>query len=113
LRHRKRALLIVLTDFVDADTAADMVAALRHAARRHVVLFTALNDPFLERAAHCHPRTTREGFRQSAALGLLRERREVLGQLRQAGVQVVDAVPANVTPDLLNKYLEICLRGLV
>jgi uncharacterized protein (DUF58 family) len=113
LRHGKRALLVVLTDFVDAETAEDMVAAVRHAARRHVVLFTAFKDPFLERAARLEPRTEEEGFRKAVALGLLRERQEVLRRLRLAGIQVVDAVPAEVTPGLLNKYLEVSLRGLV
>jgi uncharacterized protein (DUF58 family) len=113
LRHNKRALLVVLTDFVDADTAADMVVALRHAARRHVVVFAALKDLFMERTARSQPQTEEEGFRKAVAVGLLRERQEVLARLRLAGVQVVDATPSGVTPDLLNKYLEISLRGLV
>ena len=46
-RHSKRSLLVVLTDFVDGTTAADMVAHLQLAARRHVVLFAALKDAFL------------------------------------------------------------------
>jgi len=112
-RHNKRALLVVLTDFVDADTAADMVAALRHTARRHVVLFAAYKDPFLERAARQLPATEAEGFRKMVALGLLRERQEVLQRLRQGGIQAIDAAPGEVTPELLNKYLEITLRGLV
>ncbi|MBV9749174.1 MAG: DUF58 domain-containing protein, partial [Acetobacteraceae bacterium] len=113
LRHGKRALLVVLTDFVDAETAADMVAAVGHAARRHVVLFTAFNDPFVEEAARLRPRDEPEGFRKTVALGLLRERREVLERLRQMGAQVIDAAPGAVTPALLNKYLEITLRGLL
>jgi uncharacterized protein (DUF58 family) len=113
LRHNKRSLLVVLTDFVDAETAEDMVAAVRHAARRHVVLFAAFKDPFMERAARLEPRAEEEGFRKAVALGLLRERQQVLRRLRLAGIQVVDAVPSEVTPGLLNKYLEISLRGLV
>jgi uncharacterized protein (DUF58 family) len=104
---------VVLTDFVDVETAADMVAAVRHAAWRHVVLFTAFKDPFLERAVRLETRTEEEGFRKAVALGLVRERQEVLRRLRLTGVQVVDAVPAEVTPGLLNKYLEVSLRGLV
>lgn len=111
LRHRKRALLIVLTDFVDADTAADMVAHLHRAARRHLVLFVALKDPFLDRAARSHPATVLEGFRKSAAMELLRERREVLERLRQFGAHVIDAEPGGITPPVINRYLEITLRG--
>lgn len=113
LRHNKRALLVILTDFVDADTAADMVAAMSRTARRHVVLFVAFKDPFMERTAHCNPGSATEGFRKAIALGLLRERQEVLRRLRLAGVQVIEAEPVGVTPALINKYMEISLRGLV
>jgi uncharacterized protein (DUF58 family) len=112
-RHPKRALLVVLTDFVDAQTAAEMVAHLQLAARRHLVLFAALKDPFLERAARSHPRTAFEGYRKAAAVELLHERREVLEGLRQLGVHVLDVEPTGVTPPLINRYLEITLRGLL
>lgn len=111
LRHRKRALLIVLTDFVDADTASDMIAHLHRAARRHLVLFAALKDPFLDRAARSHPATIFEGFRKTAAMELLHERREVLERLRQFGAHVLDVEPGGITPPVINRYLEITLRG--
>ena len=109
----KRALLVVLTDFVDAQTAADMIAHLHLAARRHLVLFAALKDPLLDRAAGSHPADAFEGFRKTSAIELLRERREVLERLRQVGMHVLDAEPAGVTPALINRYLEITLRGLL
>jgi uncharacterized protein (DUF58 family) len=112
-RHNKRSLLVFLTDFVDLETAGEMMAAIRLASRRHVVLFCAFNDPFLDRAASVIPATEQEGFRQVMALTLLRERQEVLERLRLQGAQVIDAVPTEVTPALLNKYLEVSLRGLV
>ncbi|HLJ95991.1 MAG TPA: DUF58 domain-containing protein [Gemmataceae bacterium] len=112
-RFPKRALLIVLTDFVDAQTAADMIAHLHLAARRHLVLFAALKDPLLEQAARSHPVDAFEGFRKTAAVELLHERREVLERLRQMGAQVLDAEPSRLTPPLINRYLEITLRGLL
>jgi uncharacterized protein (DUF58 family) len=112
-RHSKRALLIVLTDFVDADTAADMVAHLQRAARRHLVLFVALNDPLLTVAARCRPATHFAGFKKSAAIELLRERRQVLQGLRQRGIHVLDVEPSQVAPPLINHYLEVACRGLL
>ncbi len=112
-RHPKRALLVLLTDFVDADTAADMIAHLQLAGRRHLVLFVALSDPFLNRAARSRPGGPFEGFRKAAAVELLRDRKEVLGRLRQMGAHVLDAEPADVTPPLINRYLEITWRGLL
>jgi uncharacterized protein (DUF58 family) len=113
LQHRKRALLVVLSDFVDAVTAKSMVAAVRHAARRHVVLFLALRDPFLKRAAEATSADEETAFRQAVALSLLRERLEVLEGLRRYGVQVVDVNPEELTANLVNKYLEISFRGLL
>ncbi|MCI0460360.1 MAG: DUF58 domain-containing protein [Gemmataceae bacterium] len=112
-RHPKRSLLIVLTDFVDAQTAAEMLAHLQLTARRHVVLFAALTDPFLTRAARCQPHTAQEGFRKTTAIELLRERREVLERLRQMGAHVLDVEPSDLTPPLVNRYLEITFRGLL
>jgi uncharacterized protein (DUF58 family) len=112
-RHSKRALLVVLTDFVDAETASDMIAHLQLASRRHLVLFAAFKDPLLERAARVHPSSAFEGFRKSAAVELLRERREVLERLRQMGANVIDAEPSGLTAPMINRYLEIAFRGLL
>ncbi len=112
-RFPKRSLLVVITDFVDGTTAADMVAHLQLAARRHVVLFAAMKDPFLERAAQSDPRTEREGFRKSAAVDLLRDRLEVLEKIRHAGGFVVDTEPGDIAPAVITNYLEVMLRGLL
>jgi uncharacterized protein (DUF58 family) len=112
-RHPKRSLLVVLTDFVDATTAADMVAHLQLAARRHVVLFVALKDAFLDRAAMSVPATDRDGFRKAAAVDLLRERAEVLERIRHTGGFVIDAEPGAITPPIINTYLEVMIGGLL
>lgn len=112
-RFPKRSLLVVLTDFVDGTTSAEMVAHLQLAARRHVVLFAAMKDVFLERASRSDPRTEKEGFRKAAALDLLRDRREVLEQIRHAGGFVVDTEPGDVVLAVIGNYLEVMLRGLL
>lgn len=112
-RYPKRSLLVVITDFVDATTAADMVAHLELAARRHVVLFAALKDAFLDRAATAEPQTERDGFKKAAALSLLRDRQEVLERIRHAGGFVVDAEPGAVTPPVINNYLRVMFGGLL
>jgi uncharacterized protein (DUF58 family) len=112
-RYPKRSLLVVLTDFVDATTAAEMVAHLELAARRHVVLFAALKDAFLERAARAEPRTEWDGFKKAAALDLLHDRQEVLERIRHSGGFVVDAEPDAVTPPVINAYLRVMFGGLL
>lgn len=112
-RFPKRSLLVVVTDFVDRTTSAAMVSHLQLAARRHVVLFAAMKDQFLERASLAGPRTVQEGFRKAAAVDLLRERREVLEEIRHAGGFVVDTEPGDVAPAVIGNYLQVMLRGLL
>jgi uncharacterized protein (DUF58 family) len=112
-RHSKRALLVVLTDFVDAGTASDMIAHVQLAARRHVVLFAAHKDPLLEEAARSLPRNPFDGFRKASAVELLHDRREVLERLRQLGAHVLDVEPGGITPPLINRYLELAFRGVL
>ena len=112
-QHPKRSLLVVLTDFVDATTAADMVAQLQHAGRRHLILFAALKDAFLERLAAVSPENAGEGFRMAAAVDLLRERQAVLEKVRRFGAFVIDAEPGAIAPPLVNQFVEIVSRGLI
>ncbi len=112
-RYNKRALLILLTDFVDAATSIDMLAHLRQSSRRHLILFAALKDRYLIEASRGHSGTAVEGLRQATAIELLRERRLVLEQIRHHGAHVIDAASEDLAPDLLNKYLEITFRGLL
>jgi uncharacterized protein (DUF58 family) len=112
-RHPRRSLLVMLTDFVDAETAAEMVAYLQRAARRHLVLFAALKDPLLEQAAYSRPARALDGFRKAAATELLHERREVLERIRQMGAHVLDVEPSGLTPPVINRYLEVAFRGLL
>jgi uncharacterized protein (DUF58 family) len=112
-RFPKRSLLVVLTDFVDGTTAAEMITHLQLAARRHVVLFAAMKDAFVEQASLSDPLTEKEGFRKAAALDLLRERREVLERIRHVGGFVVDTEPGDVAPAVISNYLEVMMRGLL
>jgi uncharacterized protein (DUF58 family) len=112
-RFNKRALLIVLTDFVDAATSNEMFAHLRQSSRKHLVLFTALKDRYLHTASRQHAESRTTGYESAMALGLLEDRQVVLEKMRHFGAQVIDANVEELAPRLLNKYLEIMNRGLL
>ncbi len=112
-RLRRRSLIVVLTDFVDTISAELMVEDLQRLARRHLVLFVAVRNPELETIAGEAPSTVPAMARSVVASDLLRERQTVLRTLERYGIQVIDAVPAAVTPLLLNRYLDIKRRELI
>ncbi len=113
-RHlRRRSLVVVLTDFVDAVTADLMVDNLVRLAHRQLVLFVAFRDPLVAALIDAAPASRLDVERAVVAGSLDRERREVLARLGRQGVQVVDAAPAEVGPELLDRYLLIKRREMI
>jgi uncharacterized protein (DUF58 family) len=112
-RLRRRSLVVVFTDFVDSVTAELMVENVLRLRRRHLVVFVALRDPTLGELADAEPETLLDVDRAVVAGTLLRERELTLGRLRKAGVFAIDAAPAEVGPQLVNRYLEIKRREMI
>lgn len=109
-RLSRRSLIVVLTDFVDTISAELMVENLDRLSRRHVVVFVALQDPGLAAIADGAPEGVLDLNRAVVAGGLLRDREVVLRRLRRLGIYPIDASPAQVTPRLINTYLDIKRR---
>jgi uncharacterized protein (DUF58 family) len=112
-RLRRRSLVVVFTDFVDTVTAELMVENLSRLARRQLVVFVALRDPALEEVALAAPRRLGDVYRSVVASDFVRERERVVARLRRAGVQCVDAAPAEVSARLVNRYLDIKRREAI
>jgi uncharacterized protein (DUF58 family) len=112
-RLRRRALVILFTDFADSIGAELLVENVARLARRHVVLFVAVRDGELERIARAAPATERDLHRAVVAHDLLHDRALVLQQVARLGVHVLDARADEVSSKLVNRYLEIQRRELV
>ncbi|MFG0316262.1 MAG: DUF58 domain-containing protein [Planctomycetota bacterium JB042] len=112
-RLRRRAMIVVTTEFVDTVTAELMVESIAHLARRHLVLFVTFRDPALEELRSARPRSVVDMHRAVLAEDLRRERRVVRRRLARLGVQVLEAPWSAVGAELLNRYLEIKRRELV
>lgn len=109
-RIRSRALVVLLSSVVD-DTSADLLAQLFRTVSRHLVVWVCLRDPGVEALADAptggDPGTV---WRRGAAAEVLEWRRRVLDRARNQGVLVIDALPGEVTPALLKRYLDIKAR---
>ncbi len=103
----RRSLIIVLSDFVDTVTAELMLENLQRLAVRHLVLFVSLRDPALDILADTPPATMTDVLRAVVAEGFAKERRVVLERLRRLGIHCLEARAADLSTDLLNRYLTI------
>jgi uncharacterized protein (DUF58 family) len=111
-RHRRRSLIVLFTDVVDARSSQALVALTSRSASRHLPVVVALrNDALLSAALPAGRRAPGALYASAAAEELLSARDEALARMRQAGVGVLDVSPQAMTAAVVNRYLEIKARG--
>lgn len=113
MQQRKRAMVVLFTDLVDAHASAAMLtyaAALRPA---HLPLVVGFNDPHLLAMADRPPATTADIYERAVASARLADRAAALQQLRANGLRVVDAPPEQAAVALVNRYLEMKVKLLL
>lgn len=110
---RRRSLVVLFTDVIDARASAALLAHAGAATRRHLPLAVAIRNPELEHAAAAPPAGAAAVYRRAAAEELLQLRSVALTIMRRAGVLVADTLPADAVPTAVNRYLEVKRRGRV
>ena len=115
LRQRKRALVVLLTDVIDARAARTMLAHLSRGASRHLAVVVALrNDALLGAAVMSSgERSVNALYRSAAAEELLAERATALQRMRDAGIVVLDVAPDAMAAAVVSQYLELKARGAI
>lgn len=112
-RLSRRTMVVVFTEFSDATTAELMLEALGQLARRHVIVFVALDDPLLEEPLSALPSDSADLAAAVVASNLAQRRHLVLARLPRLGVHVVHARPGAVAAEVVEKYVRIKSRGLI
>jgi uncharacterized protein (DUF58 family) len=102
-RHRKRSLVIVITNFRDEDSA-ELHQALRLLRSRHIVLLASIREKVINDLI-LQPLTSGEAAVEVAAAHLHEQsRRDAFNRLAVGGVPMVDAEPERLGVDLVNRY---------
>ena len=114
-RHQKRrALIVVLTDFVEGSASRELEEYLAVLARRHCVMLVAMRDRMLGELDQREPSITRERlYRRLALQDLAAEREAALARIAAFGAQTLDLDPARITAPVLNRYLAIRQAALL
>jgi uncharacterized protein (DUF58 family) len=112
-RLKRRALVILFTDFVDTITAELLIESMQRVANRHVVVFVTQRGSVLQNAVDAPPRQFADVAQAVIAHDFLRERSIVFERLERLGIHCLD-VPSQTLPvALINRYLMIKQRGLI
>jgi len=112
-RLKRRALVILFTEFVDTISAELLIESLQLMTRRHVVIFVSMRDPLLASLKAAPPENFARIAEAVIADGFVRERSIVLERVARLGVHCLDVPAGGVSSALLNRYLLIKQRGLL
>lgn len=111
-RNRRRSLIVLFTDVVDARSSRALIVLTARSAERHLPLVVALrNEQLMAAAIPPNGTNDEQSYASAAAEELLSAREEALQNMRQAGVAVLDTSPTAMTAALINRYLEIKERS--
>jgi uncharacterized protein (DUF58 family) len=113
IRLRRRALVVLFTDFTDTVTAELMVESLQRLAAKHVIIFVCQRDPALAALIDRRPDHSRALAEAVIARDLVQERRTVLTRLERLGVHCLDVPKTAVPVALINRYVLIKQRALL
>jgi uncharacterized protein (DUF58 family) len=108
---RKRSLVVLFTDLVDAAAARTMLSVMPVLIRRHVIMVATCRDLDLQRALTKTPDDLRDVLRATVAQDLLDARRRTFALLSRMGVVVVEADPHSLGPACADAYARIKSAG--
>jgi uncharacterized protein (DUF58 family) len=113
VRLKRRALVILFTDFVDTVTAELLIESMQRMAGRHVLVFVTLRDTLLQQTLDAEPDRFPTVAEAVIAQDLMRERSIVLERLERLGIHCLDVPSSGLAVRLINRYLMIKERGLL
>ncbi|MEK6322573.1 MAG: DUF58 domain-containing protein [Acidobacteriota bacterium] len=110
---KRRSLVVILTDLVDRDASAELLAHTSQLIPRHLPLIITIGDTDLRELVRASPASSADVYRQAVAEEILRQREEALTRIRHAGGLALDVPAGRLSLELVNKYLEVKERGLL
>jgi uncharacterized protein (DUF58 family) len=112
LRLRRRSLIILLTNLRDEDTDS-LLRVIRTAQKKHLILTASLRETVLDQVLQHDVQNLDDALRLSATYQLLAKRQEAQNKLKASGILYFDEVPEKLPSALVNRYLDIKMKGLL
>ncbi|NCJ07929.1 DUF58 domain-containing protein [Synechococcales cyanobacterium C] len=118
-QYTRRALVVLLTDVVDAIASSELLTAMTQLTPRFLPLCVTLRDPQIDVIAQRSLALTSEPaaeqvqhlYSQAVALDLRQQRSLAFAHLNQKGVLVLDAPAPQISGQLVDRYLFLKARN--
>ncbi len=102
-----RCIIIVYTDFIDPGLSRELGAHIRFLNRKHRVICCALGLPGLDEIAFRKANSLRESVFSAVVREGIDSRKEVLQELKRAGVDIIDTTPDQLGGAVLSHYAKM------
>jgi uncharacterized protein (DUF58 family) len=113
-RARRRSLVVLFTQVIDDPGAKDLIQLARGLLPQHLPLVVLFREVALQKLAEPDGgEAPLDLCVRGAASELIAWRERLLTELKRGGVFTLDVAPGQLTPALINSYLEIKARQLL
>lgn len=112
-RHRRRSLVVWITDLAETAATPEVIEAASRLLPRHVVLLAVVGEPELRGLLARRPDSPAQMYQYAAAQEIIQRREILLRRLREQGALAMEFLPGRLTSEIVNQYLQIKSRGLL
>lgn len=109
----QRSLILLYTNFEHITSLHRQINYLKAIARQHVLVVIFFENTELSRLAEMNVKNKADIFDQTIAQQFQYDKKLIVKELHQKGIQTVLTTPENLTVNTINKYLEIKAKGLL
>ena len=110
---KQRSLIMLYTNFETMDSLKRQLTYLKGIAKNHLLIVIFFDNTELNALINKKAKTTQEVFDKVIAEKFAFEKRLIVLELKNHGIQSILTQPENLTLDSINKYLELKARGMI
>lgn len=110
---KQRSLIMLYTNFETMDSLKRQLTYLKGIAKNHLLIVIFFDNTELNALINKKAKTTQEVFDKVIAEKFAFEKRLIVRELKNHGIQSILTQPENLTLDSINKYLELKARGMI
>jgi uncharacterized protein (DUF58 family) len=109
----QRSLLLLYTNFESLQGMRRQLPQLRQLARQHLLVVIFFENTELVQLVQAPAQTLEGVYTKTITQKLLHEKKLIVRELQQHGIQTLLTPPQGLTVNVINKYLELKSRGLI
>ena len=110
---RQRSLLLLFTNFETVGAMQRQLPYLRRLAKDHLLLVIFFENTELRNLLDQPAADTEQIYLKTIGEKFTFEKKQIVKELGQYGIQTILTAPQNLTADTVNKYLELKARGMI